>query len=279
MQAQFSAHDWLLKRAKIIGMLRPGYNQNPVERGELDLQETARSENIVTGVVKRRFAIDPTQRDAQVDFQFLDTELGILATREGLIAQMLAPDQVPLHTAFSYFEGGMNLETYLLDPKGRQADSQFSSAVSWLLELCGFRTLNLSALPDAEHLRIDGKEEGSCDIIAAAESSPASLLLVDCTTAVPRQDKFARIRLTAEEIAKQAASLFEKLQVTVRPVIAVSKDVPELRNPEYLQAGTSILDKSQLQILFELVKVGNREKAIRTACDFLSLPYPATPSQ
>jgi hypothetical protein len=165
-----------------------------------------------------------------VEFQFLDTELGILATREGLIAQMLAPDQVPLHTAFSYFEGGKNLEIYLLAPKGRQADSQFSSAVSWLLELCGFRTLNLSALPDAEHLRIDGKEEGSCDIIAAAESSPASLLLVDCTTAVPRQDKFARIRLTAEEIAKQAASLFERLQVTVRPVIAVSKDVPALWN-------------------------------------------------
>ncbi|GAI64858.1 unnamed protein product, partial [marine sediment metagenome] len=58
-------------------MLRPGYNQNPVERGELDLQETARSEDIVTGVVKRSFAIDPTQRDAQVEFQFLDTELGI----------------------------------------------------------------------------------------------------------------------------------------------------------------------------------------------------------
>ena len=279
VQAQFSAHDWLLKRTKIIGMLRPGYNQSPVERGELDLQETGCSENIVTGVVKRPFNIDPTQRDAQVEFQFLDTELGILATRKGLISQMLAPDQVPLFTAFSYFEGGRNLETYLLDPRGKQADCQFSSAVSWLLELCGFRVLNLSALPDAEHLRIDGKEEGSCDIIATAESSPASLLLVDCTTAVPRQDKFARIRLTSEEITKQAASLFEKLQVTVRPVIAVSKNVPELRNPEYIQAGTYILDKSQLRILFELVRAGNREKATRTACDLLSVSYPTTPTQ
>ena len=279
VQAQFSAHDWLLKRARIIGMLRPSYNQSPVERGELDLQETARSENIVTGVVKRPFTLDATQRDARVEFQFLDTELGILATGEGFTAQMLAPDQAPLYTAFSYFEGGRNLETYLLDPKGKQADSQFSSAVSWLLELCGFRVLNLSALPDAEHLRIDGKEEGSCDIIAVAESIPASLLIVDCTTAVPRQDKFARIRLTAEEIAKQAASLFGKLQVTVRPVIAISKEVPELRNPEYIQAGTYVLDKSQLQTLMELVRVGNREKAARAACDMLSLPYPATPTQ
>jgi len=276
VQAQFSAHDWLLERAKKIGMLRPAYNQNPVERGELYLQETARSENIVTGIVKRPFAIDTTQRDARVEFQFLDTELGILATREGLIAQMLAPDQVPLYTTFSYFEGGRNFETYLLNPKGKQADSQFSSAVSWLLELCGFRVLNLSALPDAEHLRIDGKEEGSCDIIATAESSPESLLLVDCTTAVPRPDKFARIRLTAEEIAKQAKSLFEKLQITVRPVIAVSKDVPELRNPEYMAADTYILDRSQLQTIMELIRTGNRERAARTACDLLSVPYLAT---
>jgi hypothetical protein len=58
--------------------------------------------------------------------------------------------------------------------------------VSWLLELCGFRVLNLSALPDAEHLRIDGKEEGSCDLIATAGSSPESLLLVDCTDVVPK---------------------------------------------------------------------------------------------
>jgi hypothetical protein len=280
VHAQFSAHQWLLKRSKKIGILRPGYNQSPVERRELELDETAHSEDITSGVAKGSFSIDPTQRDARVEFQFLDAELGVLCEREGLILHMLAPYQTPLYTAFSYFEGGRNLESYLLNPRGKQADSQFSSAVSWLLQLCGFRVLNLSLLPDAEHLRIDGKEEGSCDILATLESgSTSSVLLIDCTTAVPRQDKLARIRLTGEEIAKQAAGLFEKLQVTVRPIIAISKDVPELRNPEYLQAGTNILDKSQLQILLELIRAGAQEQATRTLCDWLSLPYPTSPAR
>lgn len=149
-----------------------------------------------------------------------------------------------------------------------------------MLELCGFKVLNLSLFADAEHLRIEGKEEGSCDILAALESgSTSSVLLIDCTTAVPRQDKLARIRLTSEEIEKQAADLFSKLQVTVRPIIAVSKDVPELRNPEYLQAGTHIIDKSKFQILLEFIRAGNQEGATRTLCDWLRLPYPTSTTE
>jgi len=277
VQAQFSAHRWLLDRSKKIGMLRPSYNQSPVERRELELEEVAHSEDIITGVVKGPFSIEPSQKDALVEFQFLDTEFGVLCKREGLICRMLRPDQAPLYTAFSYFDGGKNLDNYLLNPRGRQADSQFSSAVSWLLELCGFRVLNLSLLPDAEHLRIEEKEEGSCDVLAALESGQmSSVLLIDCTTAVPRQDKLARIRLTGEEITKHAAGLFEKLQVTVMSVVAVSKNVPELRNPEYLQASTYILDQSQLKVLLELIRVGNQDQAIGTLCDWLSLPYPSS---
>ena len=149
--------------------------------------------------------------------------------------------------------------------------------MSWLLELCAFRVLNLSSLPEAEHLRVEGKEEGSCDILAALESGKTSaVVLIDCTTAVPQRDKLARIRLTGEEIAKQAASLFQKLQVTVRPVVAMSKNVPELRNPEFLLTDTYMLDQSNLRVLLELIRAGNREQAQRTVCDWLSLPYPSS---
>ena len=275
IETQFSSHQWLLNRSKKIGVLKPGYNQSPIERRELELEETGHSDDITTGIVRGSFRLEPTKRDALIEFQFLDTEYGILCKREGLVINMLSPDQTPLFMSFSYFDGGKNLESYLLRPRGKEAAGQFSSAVSWLLELCGLRVLNLSLLPDAEHLRINGKEEGSCDILAALESGQkSSVLLIDCTTAVPRQDKLARIRLTGEEITKHVASLFDKLQVTVRPVLVVSKEVPELRNPEYLQGRAHILDQSHLKVLLEFVCAGKREQAIRTICDLLDLSYP-----
>ena len=277
VQAQFSAHNWLLNRCKRFGILRLGYNQSPVERRELQLEQVAHSEDITTGIVTGVFSIDPTRTDAQVEFQFLDTQFGVLCKRGGLVLHMLSPDQTPLYTSFSCFEGGKNLENYLLNPRGKRADSQFTSAVSWLLELCAFRVLNLSSLPEAEHLRVEGKEEGSCDILAALElGNTSAVVLIDCTTAVPQRDKLARIRLTGEEIAKQAASLFQKLQVTVRPVVATSKNVPELRNPEFLPTDTYMLDQSNLRVLLELIRAGNREQAQRTVCDWLSLPYPSS---
>jgi hypothetical protein len=277
VQAQFSAHKWLLDRCKRFGTLRLGYNQSPVERRELQLERVAHSEDITTGIVTGLFSVDPTWTDARVEFQFIDTQFGVLCKREGLVLHMLSPDQTPLYTSFSCFEGGKNLENYLLNPRGKRADSQFTSAVSWLLELCAFRVLNLSSLPEAEHLRIEGKEEGSCDILAALELGKTSVVvLVDCTTAVPQRDKLARIRLTGEEIAKQAASLFQKLQVTVRPVVATSKNVPELHNPEFIPSDTYMLDQSNLQMLLELIRAGNQEQAQRIVCDWLSLPYPVS---
>ena len=166
------------------------------------------------------------------------------------------------------------MENYLLNPRGKLADSQFTSSVSWLLELCGFKVLNLSMIREAEHLRVNEKEEGSCDIIAGLGSgSKSSILIIDCTTAVPIPQKLAKIRLTKDELFKQAATLFEKLQVTVRPTVFVSKDIPELRSQRSSGLSTKIIDQSQLKILLALFNLVNKirlSELFAIACHYLT---------
>jgi len=275
VQARFSAHKWLFDRCNKTGVLRPGYNTSPVARKELKVSELGYSDDIVTGLLSETFPLDPLRTDSLVEFQFTDTALGILAEADRHVSQMLSPSRAPLYEAFSHFDGGKNLDDYLLDPKGKEAEAQFNSAVSWLLQLSGFSVLNLSLLPAAEHLRVEGKEEGACDMLAALESGQkSSVLVIDCTTAVPRPDKQARIRLTSEKTRELAGELFRALQVTVRPVIVVSKDVPELQNPQYRNPDDYVLGKPQLRELLELVRAGNRDQAVMTLCRWLSLPYP-----
>ena len=91
IQARFSAHEWLWDRCRKIGMLQMGYNQSPIERKELALKDSTIVDDIMEGILASSFSLDTMYTDARVQFQFLDSEFGVLNECERLVTQMLSP--------------------------------------------------------------------------------------------------------------------------------------------------------------------------------------------
>lgn len=273
--ARFTAHKWLFDRCSRFAVLNESWQGPPAARRPVETEVEQESDEFVRGMLKTNFRIDPAKRDASVKFQLQDKEFGLICEQQRSLHNLLSPVPNPLFTAFSQFEGGKKLRAFLLDPRGTQADKQFSAAVAWLLELLGLKVLNLSSFPEAEHLRVEGKEEGSADILVAPVASEESWVLVlDCKTTVPRPDKEAWTRVTAETVSKLSDHLFNKLHVMVRPVIVTSKPVPELLPPKRPQGDTYVLDASHLRILIDLLEKDQQGEAIGQLRSWLSLPYP-----
>lgn len=115
------------------------------------------------------------------------------------------------------------------------------------------RCIPLTVYKEREHLRRDGIEVGSADLLIY-DDQYGDLIVADLTVAPPPTDKLQRLRNTASDLS-------ERLGLPVRAVLIAPID------PEFFLQNTNLrplafVDKNQLDSLWNLIREGNVEAAL-----------------
>lgn len=156
--------------------------------------------------------------------------------------------QPDLWQVFNRFEAGKRMENYLLRDKD---DRKFESAVSWLLEIVGFRAMKLNKDARGEAFREGEAVVGSADILAQ-DTETGRLLVVDCTVGLVDTDRLQSIANLRNRLGSQG--------VFCDPVI-VSSENADLKRKEGRSLGVTVVDRTDLEAMTTFVKAGRFDKA------------------
>lgn len=153
---------------------------------------------------------------------------------------------------FNLSDAGRRMEGYLLQDTD---DRKFESAVSWLLEIVGFRTMNLNKEAQGEKFRQsqNGVVIGSADILAY-DQEKVRWLVVDCTIGTPDADKLDRIADLSRHLRSQVPEC-DAVVVSAKAAAATKENAE--------RQGIIVIDRTDLEKMLGLVKAERFEKAKR----------------
>jgi hypothetical protein len=169
----------------------------------------------------------------------------------------------PFLNTFNAFCDFEDFKKMLFDPVnyGKQPQKIFENAVTWLLSLAGFHTINLnieiSRLKSKKCKKFDslvaeesGVPIGSADIIAYEDNK--RLLLIDCDIGGVDDNKIDKLLEARKHF--EALSKFGKLSFV--SVLCTPRECSTMTNN-----GVVIVDKYILESIFENIAKGNRQAA------------------
>jgi hypothetical protein len=198
-------------------------------------------------------------RDDYVEFLLFHKDLGQLPSIRPTQVyrsqfQPFAPDGL-LIEALKYFEGGQHLQEYLskVQPvKGQQPMLPFEAGVLLTLAAINLRHVPLMVFRDAESIHVEGQSNRSADIIAL--DPDLGLLVIDCTTGVPSDQKIQRLRNTVQYLGSL-------LPCACRGILICSENVDTLRrNAEHY--GLAFVQADQLLGIWNHAHSGNTVLAL-----------------
>lgn len=159
------------------------------------------------------------------------------------------PESNPLLSAFRPFCRDEEFEKQLTRPQeAKEPQRAFEEAVSWLLALCGFRTIKLAGTQH-EILREAAKvTRFSVDTLAYMDQEP--VLLVECTIGDPLNDidKLNSLRWTVLDQA------FKRTNVQVRPVIFSAAPRVDTAKEMGKGAGVKVLGGDDIRNILACIK-------------------------
>lgn len=139
-------------------------------------------------------------------------------------------------------------------------DVMQTTGVSWLLNLLGFRTIDLSRMKGKTKLNLEtirgSRRQDSCDLLAVLGTD--KVLAVDCTITVPPSDKIEKIHNTANAIAEV---LVKELSTDVQivPTIISSANCGGL---DISNNNVVLLDRNDVSSILDLVSKGLQDDAV-----------------
>src|SRR5207245_2472787 len=122
--------------------------------------------------------------------------------------------------------------------------AEFEAGVVMTLAAIHLHHIPLLIYQDAEHVREDGREKGSADIIGADRD--LGLLIIDCTLNIPDLPKIQKLVNTARDLGA-------RLDTNCRAILICGGDTILLRQ-ESAKYGVSFIDASQLEAVWNTAR-------------------------
>lgn len=157
------------------------------------------------------------------------------------------PAQNPLLSALRRFFLGkerIHERDYLTTEDGDRPQDTFEQKIAKLLNLCGYSTARIGHIKELEILKdkTSSSDRGKADILAYSERVN-SLLLVECTKEIPRQDDVFKLKTAATVLQHE---VFDGTSVRVIPLVFT--DVPQFEIKE--TAGVRLLNSRDIDGIF-----------------------------
>lgn len=177
----------------------------------------------------------------QIEIKLNHELLGNLSSEKYPISWLLTEITDPFRKSFELFESSDKLLVNISKPK---KSDDFEIAVSWLLQLFGFKTVHLTSLGEKLKSKV---VRGSADILAYY-SKDTKLFCIDCTVTSPPHDKIDKIKHTADFISEQ-------IKLPVRPIIFSAINC-EIAKEQGKQIDVLILDQQDIGRLLQIYQLG-----------------------
>jgi len=232
-----NSHVWLTRSGQ--GDLAPILERRKYELASCD---KVPQDGFIHTTIRHRFSSIGVSDKLSVSLS--NSELDLLARKEGFVSQFPSEASDPFLKAFALFDAGKKMEEHLLNPKKAE---DLVAAFSWMLEMIDVASLQLGR---DETVREDAASKGSADIVACyRESNTRTILAIDCTTGVPGEPKIDKIKNTAEYLSR-------KIGLPVKAVIVTSQK--SVMTKELGQKNSvKIIDHTDLDKMIGSYKKGN----------------------
>ena len=251
------AHRSLQPKLTVRGRIRRDTTAYPSPSRLLPIPSSSSGNDVQQIALEMPVDLGRLNPNDYVEFQMFHKDLGQLNLGRPSWAyptQLRAIGTDPLLDALQHFDGGQHVGEYL--SRTRQATPQslssFEAGVLLTFSAVNLRYAPLMVYREAEHMRDQGREIGSADIVAF--DFECGLLVIDCTSNVPTIDKIQKLRNTVQALGK-------RISTPIRGVIVCASDVALLRQ-DSARYGIDFVDASQLQAIWDIARSGNTALAL-----------------